>query len=474
MLELITPSTILILLIALAVSLLLGSRLAKDPSVGIILMAFFLPFERIPSVDFAGFTFKINHLIGGLTLLFWLLAVVIGRRKLVPNPLSIPLLLLFFCFFISGIGAVNQFRQWTVFVSMIIMLGIYIAAVNGVVSERVVKVIVSAIFLSAGLMALIAIYQFFGDLAGFPVTLTGLDPGYTKVVFGFPRVHAFSKEPLYFANYLFIPLGISLALFFTKNQASTTAQGSSHSWIERVADRLTGPWLLPFIVLLLIVFFLTLSRGAFIAAVPFAIIFIALYARHIFTWRNIVLGVLVITLSVTAVVKILNSVSPDALERFLGHAQLQDVLVQKTGESGFGRLTAFGQAFEAWQTKPIFGIGLGNFGPYVKGYPINTPDIGWDIVNNEYLELLAETGIVGVLIVFGILGLLLVRSVRAYRQAKNRYLQAVLVGLTAAFVAIFTQYNFFSTFYIIHIWVLFALLIGVQNVILTPDRLPQG
>lgn len=470
--DLLTPTTFLVLILILAIALMLGTRLAKNPSFGVVLMAFFLPFERIPSLDFAGFTFKINHLIGGLTLLFCLLAIILGRRKIVPNPIAIPLLLLFFTFILSGLGAENQFRQWTVFISMLIMLGIYMAVVNSVISAKVVKMLVGAMFLSATLMAIVAIYQFFGDLAGIPAELTGLDPGYTKIVFGFPRVHAFSKEPLYFANYLFMPLGIGLALFFTKTQTALKNTTKQH-WVERLADQLTGPWLIPFITLLLIVFFLTLSRGAFISAVPFALIFAVLYGKNIFTWKNIVLGVAVLAVSLSAVVGILNSVSPDALDRFLGHAQLQDVLVQKTGESGFGRLQAFADALGAWQTKPVFGIGLGNFGPYLENYPIEAPATGWDIVNNEYLELLAETGIVGVLAVFLMLGIILIRSIAAYRRGTDPYMKAVLVGLTAAFVAMFTQYNFFSTFYIIHIWVLFGLLIGVQNVILTPERLPQ-
>lgn len=473
MLELINPTTLLILMIGITVALALGIKIAKDPSFGIVLMAFFLPFERIPSLDFAGFTFKINHFVGALTFIFWLLAVVLNRRKIAPNPLAIPLLLMFFFFLLSGITADNQFRQWTVYISLLIMLVLYLATVNTVTSERVVRWLVNAIFLAASLMAVIGIYQFFADLAGFPVELTGLDPGYTKVVFGFPRVHAFSKEPLYYANYLFIPLGLALALFFSKAEAAKQAvRTSGETWLQQMSGRLSGPWLLPVIILLLVNFFLTLSRGAYISAVPFAVIFLLFYARRIITVRNIVLGALVLIISVTAVYNILESVSPDALDRFLGHAQLEDVLVAKQGESGFGRLQAFGQAIEAWETRPLTGIGLGNFGPYVEYYPVEAPSSGWDIVNNEYLETLAETGILGIASLFLILGVILVRSYRAYKYSNSEYLRAVLIGLTAAFVAIFTQYNFFSTLYIIHIWVLFGLLIGVQNIILVPHRLP--
>ncbi len=460
----ITPLNLLILIIAAAIALVLSSRLAKDPSFGLSLIAFFLPFERIPSLDFAGFTFKINHLVGGLTFVFWLLAVLFQKRKIAPNPLTVPLLLFFFGFLISGIGAVDSFRHLTVFISLLIMLVLYITTVNTLTSKQILQRVVGFILLAAALMSIIGIYQFFADLAGIPPELTGLDPGYTKIVFGFPRVHAFSKEPLYFANYLFIPLGIGLALFFS-NQSDQDKQSS-------LMDKLRGPWLLPLIVLMFINFLLTLSRGAFIAFVPFALIFCFFYGRRIFTFRNVTLGLLALVISVTAVYKTLDSLGGDALDRFLGHAQLEDVLVSKQGESGFGRLQAFTQAIDAWQTSPVVGIGLGNFGPHIKYYPVDKPDTGWDIVNNEYLELLAETGVVGLGLFLIMVIILFFRSIHAIFTTKDEYLKAILVGLTAAMVAMLTQYNFFSTLYIIHIWVMFGLMAGVQNLALRPKDLP--
>jgi O-antigen ligase len=465
---LLTPTTFLILVIAAAIALPLALRMAKDPSLGVVLLAFFLPFERIPSFDIAGFTFKINHFIGGLTFVFWLLAIFFQRRKLSPNPLTIPFVLLFFFFFLSGINAGDQFRQLTVFISILITFVIFIATLNTLDSKKTLQLAIAAILLASGIMGIIGIYQFFGDLAGLPTTVTGLDPGYTKVVFGFPRVHAFSKEPLYFANYLFIPIGVGLALLLSGNNPKE--QDKKLTGIAAIADKLRGPWLLPLLILLGLNFILTLSRGAFIAAVPFAIIFTLFYGKKIFMLRNVIVGVLAIAISLSAAYTILESVSPDALDRFIGHAQLEDVLVSKQGESGFGRLNAFGQALEAWGTSPLVGIGLGNFGPYVKYYPLEKPGIGWDIVNNEYLELLAETGILGTGMFFIILIMIFARSVKAYRAAEDEYLKAVLVGLTAALVGIIVQYNFFSTLYIIHIWVLFGLVVGTQNLILAKNK----
>lgn len=467
MTELLTPAMFLLFCVAIAASLIISLRLAKDPSFGVLLLAFFLPFERIPSIDLGGFTFKINHLIGGLTLVFWLLAVLFTRRKIAPNPLTIPLVLFFFSLIFSGLNATNTFRHLTVYISLLIMLGIYLAALNGLTSKAIVQKVVGLLFVSVGLMSLIGIYQFFGDLIGLPTELTGLDPGYTQEVFSFPRVHSFSKEPLYYANYLFIPLGVGLALFFAKLQNGAVSAKAS------LIERLNGPWLLPLIILIFINFFLTLSRGAFIAFVPFALIFAFFYAKQIFTFRNIILGIIVLVVSLSAVYNVLRYASNDALERFLSHAALEDVLVQKQGESGYGRLITFEQAYYAWRTSPVVGIGLGNFGPHIERYPEEPPLGGWQIVNNEYLELLTETGVVGLSLWLIIILTVLFRSIKAYRTATDPYLKAVLIGLIAALVAISTQYNFFSTLYIIHIWVLLALIVGVQNIILTPDRLPK-
>lgn len=465
------PTTFLILIIALTVAFILAVKMAKDPGFGVVLVVFFLPFERIPSLDIGGFTFKTNHFIGALTFLFLLLAIIFARRKLSPNPLTIPLLLMFFFFLLSGFQAENQFRHWTVYISLLIMLMLYFTTIHSLQSKEMLQLVVGALFLGAGLMSLIGLYQFFGDIAGLPVTLTGLDPGYTNAVFGFPRVHAFSKEPLYFANYLFIPLGTSLALFLAGQKIEDGKQKTESGLIAKLIDKLRGPWLVPLVILLMINFILTLSRGAFIAFVPFAITFAIFYAKRIFTIKNIILGVVVTAVSLTAVYNILESVSPDALDRFLAHARLEDVLVKRQGESGFGRLEAFTQALQAWETSLATGIGLGNFGPYINYYPLIKPERGWEIVNNEYLELLAETGVLGVASVLTLLVVIFARSLIAYRRAKDEYLKAVLIGLTAALVAIWAQYNFFSTFYIIHIWVLFGLIIGVQNLILKPRSL---
>jgi len=58
------------------------------------------------------------------------------------------------------------------------------------------------------------------------------------------------------------------------------------------------------------------------------------------------------------------------------------------------------------------------------------------------------------------------RTFIALKYARDVFLRSVLIGLFAALVGVLIQYNFMSTLYIIHIWVLIGLLVGVQNIIL--------
>ncbi len=122
----------------------------------------------------------------------------------------------------------------------------------------------------------------------------------------------------------------------------------------------------------------------------------------------------------------------------------------------------------------MLGKGIGNFGPWIAYYPNITPITGWKIVNNQYIELLAETGTVGLASFLIIILTLTLRTFIALKHAKDVYLRSVLIGLFAAVWGIVIQYNFFSTLYIIHIWIAFGLLVAVQNMILKGKNVPKS
>jgi O-antigen ligase len=423
----------------------------KDPYYGLLFLIFALPFERFPSFDVGGVTIRPNQAVAVLLLLSLLAKFLFDRWKFRPNPLLIPIIL----FVGEGLWGV----LWAGDTGRAVQVGVFLAfmaltslGVTQAIRKKEQLPLLGWVLLGLSVLLVgFALFQFLGDMVGLPSSLTLIREGYGKNVFGFPRVHDFSQEPLYFANFLFLPLGVLAGMFFAK------VKSIPRSWLFLVLGAT------------LITFLLTLSRGAFIGAAGFLLVFLVFFVREIVTPRNLISAAAAIVIAAGAVWAILGYVGPDARERFISHATLQDVRAGQ-GESGVGRISTYDRAIAAWQENPIFGIGLGNYGPWVKNYPPEAPDSGWDIVNNQYLETLAEQGIVGLSLLLLIYMMTLFRSVKAILRSQDPLVRGVLIGLTAAFVGVLIQYNFFSTIYIMHIWVTIGLLVAVQNLVLEENK----
>lgn len=439
-------------ILGLCIFLVLAFLTVRSPRFGILAVAFLLPFERVGSVDVAGFTLRSSQVFGGLTLVAWLLYLLVRRRwSFQPNPsfwigvtfLGIALL--------SVSQAENTFRAMSVwiFVAFTVMVS---WLVPQLIRQRShLDRLITVLFVSTSIIGVFGLYQFMGDLVGLPPSLTGLRDLYTSDVFGFPRIQSTFLEPLYYANFLLIPL--SLALVFL-----LSGKGKQ--------SRL---FLVAFILLLGVNFVLTLSRGAYIALAVMLIILAFAYWKKVFTPHWIVLGVVVAVIVGWGAVQFLGFTgdtqgSVDTFTR-----QATDIF---SGASYFDRAETFTQAWDLFLSHPYLGIGIGNFGPAVADAALVQPSGGWLIVNNEFLELLAETGVFGLVAYLSLLLVLFWRSVKAIRRSRDPYLRAVMLALLIAFIGILVQYNTFSILFIMHIWSLFGLMIAVQNIAMQNDELP--
>lgn len=92
------------------------------------------------------------------------------------------------------------------------------------------------------------------------------------------------------------------------------------------------------------------------------------------------------------------------------------------------------------------------------------PETGWAIVNNEPLEILAETGALGFAAFLFFLVTLALRTIQTIAQARDPFLRTILIGLLSASVGIFIQYQTFSTLYIFHIWFLIGLMVACMSI----------
>lgn len=403
----------------------------------VYLLFFFLPFEWTPTVDLAGFTFKINHLIGIILIVFWL-AKVIKLRKVAPNPYLAYYLCLIGAILVSVSSAVFAGKAVIGFALVVFAVALAVIIYDLVKTNQDLEKINRYIYFSAWVVVIFAIWQFLGDFIGLPHFLTGLREGYTKATFGFPRVQAFSREPLYLGSFLFIPLGLI---------SGKILKGGSN-----FSDKLL-------LFLLVTIMFLTLSRGAILGLAVAVFVLLCIFPRRLINLRNMsyVLSAMLVTAGI--IFAGLSLYGGDKVERFVDHLTIKDI---SNGESTVSRLLNYRSAIEISQSAPYFGVGIGNYGGATANYDPLDQRVN-NIVNNEYLEMLVETGYVGLLALIALIVFAIARSVIVIRKSKSQE-KFVLGALTATFVGMMFQYNFFSTLSIIHIWAMFALLSIYQKI----------
>ena len=439
-----TPFFIVVVIICAGISL----AILKNPFFGVLFIAFLLPFERIGSFDLAGITVRASQIFSLLVLIAWISIFLIKKKDFnAKNPILITIFLFLGSALISLINAQNIQRGIIVFLFTFFTIAISIVIPNIVKDKENLKKVIKIILISATVVSMFGIYQFVGDVIGLPDEITGLREHYTKKIFGFPRVHSVSTEPLYFANYLLIPISLLLSFVLSRKNKKLPF------------NILTTVFILALTTLNL---FLTLSRGGYLALLFLFFIFGMFFIKSILSFKKIVLIIVILFISlISAYGFLLFTDREKNIEIFLDQAT--------TYTDGAGvdeRLTTYEEAFSMIKEYPIIGGGIGNFGPYASRNPSTQPKDGWAIVNNEFLEIWAEQGILGLFIFFALILIIIIRSIKVLlRKNIDPYLRAILIGLLFAFLAILVQYQTFSTLYILHIWFLIGLIIAVQNMI---------
>ena len=434
---------VVLLLVGGAVAAVLGLLILRNPTLGVLLILFFLPFERIPSIDVAGITVRPNFFFGAVTMVAFSIAWLRSGRALAPNPIRLPFYFFLVFAFLSATQAIEERRALLTLAFILFTAAFEVLVVNALRTADALRTAMTVLWWSAAIVGVFGIYQFLGDIAGLPPAMTGLRDLYTKAVFGFPRVQAFSIEPLYLGSYLLLPLSLLAAALLYR------------------LPRFSRGLLWAVFALLGVVFILTLSRGAYLAAAVAVVVLMVTLPRAVLEPKTLLTGIMIGLVALAGAAAFVSQGEGDALQEFIGHASLRDL---GSGESTQGRFATYRLALDAWQQAPMLGVGVGNFGPYTLGYPDPSLVTDWPIANNEYLELLAETGALGLAAIVVLYALVIIRSLKAYGATQDPVVRVALLGGTAALVGTLAQYNFFSSLYIIHIWVLIGFTIAAQNV----------
>lgn len=211
---------------------------------------------------------------------------------------------------------------------------------------------------------------------------------------------------------------------------------------------------------------LSFSRGA--AIVLFGLLVAALALRHI----RLRMAAPLIALGLIAVL----SVAPDFTSRIASLPQATEALTEgreTTDLSILGRITLNLAAYQMFVEHPVLGVGLANFDLLSVDYanPLGLRHISLPYrAHNLYLEVAAETGVVGLASFLGLLGYVLWQLWRCRREAMKldhhehaRIATALLYGLFAYLgTALFLHMAYERYF-----WILIAVCAAAAYVIRT-------
>ncbi|HSX14787.1 MAG TPA: O-antigen ligase family protein [Candidatus Saccharimonadales bacterium] len=415
-------------------------------SLGIAAFIIALPFERIgayPLNPATGYPLLHPAQIVGVALIgAYFLRWIMGLER-PRNINSLPWLLLFLATsaisaFMAHSQEVWQILIWLFFITTLFWVVANLAANTSLANTRrllAITVIIVSIF---------GIYQFFGDLAGLPNSVTGIRDRYSKSVLGFPRLQSTALEPLYFANYLFLPLFVLFAVLISESRR----------------DRLT--WVA--LGLGLTAFALTFSRGAFISAIAGLLVLAVLLRQRLKGWAKAHLVPIIAILAATILVLVLIvAVSVNHTKNHGGTSILKDYFTLKTLRSGSAteRFRDQKLAIDIYKQHPVFGVGIGGFGSAYYGCRVGKCVYR---PNNQALEVLAEGGIIGFITFHIFLLSVLYYGWRALKRTTGEH-HAMIAGLMAAEVAMIVQSQTFSGFLccLTYTWATLALLAGLST-----------
>ncbi len=412
----------------------------SDLNMGLILIAFFLPFQKLFTLEISGYTLKTSQILTIITILAWIVYSV--RKKdfrIASTPMNLPLVLFLGANLLSMINAINLVRSAAIFSWALFSVLLFILLASLAKNEDSIRKIVASLLISGTIVSLFGIYQFVGSYLGLPTLLRDV---YLPTGMYLTRVQSTFLEPLHFASFLLVTIPVCLALYFAKVKEFNPA------------------FLFSALLVMVIAMILTIARGGYLGLLASAFA-VFLFSRGGRRKKGNLLKVL---LPFAAVVIVLGAlvlyIAPPGIvsTTIFGGTAIR-------GGSSFTRMLLIKDAWSMFLESPVFGVGIGNYGPYVNQKVfrsiINVVDFG--TVNNVPMEVLAESGILGFLALGLVFFGFLKGTWKGLNKANSPLLSALLIGLIASFFGLSVQYLTYSPFYGEWTWFMLGLSMAAAN-----------
>jgi O-antigen ligase len=145
--------------------------------------------------------------------------------------------------------------------------------------------------------------------------------------------------------------------------------------------------------------------------------------------------------------------------------------IEKAGGSAQGRLYLYKRGLEIAAAHPALGVGLDNFRLMLPGY---SGTRGGTYAHSNFVEMLADTGVVGFLLYFSIYVSVFRRLWRSAKRLRDRKQQELYVS-TFALMAIYVVYDFAMVSYSEKLsWLVLASIIAAAYLLDKAARQPDA
>lgn len=382
--------------------------------------------DRVSFISICAMVFCLPFSAHVLKIFFYLGFVCLIVRKIIEYRLRItplfkwtylnrPMFIFILTMALSVIFSKDFYESQKVFFERILLYGgVFFLTKETVDSKKKIYILLGSISLSAFIIGVDAVWQYFKgfDLFfGYPKA----DPGVGKIIAisgPFGKYNSFSG---------YLELILPLMIFI--------------SWIWK-------KWYLS-------VFFCFLSV---------LLVFSSIYVFQRTTWVSVILSVSIISLWTDRKIAVIFIVSIILISFFVPGEVYQRVLGTFTKQGDSDRFIMWREAKKLYEQSIFIGSGLGSYARFI---PLNMSAFHLH-AHNTYLELLGETGILGLASFLYLLGIFLKRSFFAFFKITDKRKKRVLAGTAAACLSYFIA-GLFSTNMIVGVgfpsmfWIIFTI-----------------
>ncbi|MCY3833169.1 MAG: O-antigen ligase family protein [Chloroflexi bacterium] len=439
--------------VPLALAVLCLLLIPQTPLTALVLLLVLAPLRTLIATEASAvFPFDVGQILFGLFLLSSLAQDIARRRPILrfrPDPVLLAVLAICMVF---GIGAwrggdiaswLSEWLKWVVIAIMIWRLS--------ETARFAWAWLVFAVVLSAGANALVGIYIFFGG--------SGAD--HLVIMSRYFRAFGTFGQPNPFGGFMGIalPLAIAVSLCQLEYVLACSRQRAVIDWRRVILLTMSGFAS----ALILAALFASWSRGAWLGIAAALALMLVCWPRRLVQGAALALvGAALLFASASANLlpaSIANRLTTAATDLFT-ISDARGIHIHASNYAVIERLAHWQAARNMAQHHPFFGVGLGNYAGAYENYRLIKWEDPLGHAHNHYLNILAETGIVGLSAYVGFWLVIFWLTWRT-RRHPDRLARSVAVGLLGCWTYI-AVHSIFDNLYVnnlfLHIGVLLSVL----------------